>query len=286
MNLSLIYLALLSFSSSPSILCSPEKLEPTAIQDVFDSAAHMIKATPVETYQTLWTEQKVDLGPLFELGKLSSTESILSAIQSYGIEIGVAQTSTADIQAINNQISTRSAPGEKLLKPSQIERNKEIQKFQNQDPLMIKFTESFKSVPARGQFVPQGDRPYPGSPSTRAPTILLKDFASRTTILHEFTHYLIGEARKRSGTQEPGTETSGEELDVYRIIIDNREKLGIADDTEGLMTSLANYETELNEIKSKGGDKQKIAESEAWLTKTKDHLINGNRIANAAFKKF
>jgi len=263
--------------SSP-ITCQPTGPTDFNLVPIFSDKS--IHAVPVQAAKTLWTEQSIDLQRLLELGRLKTDRDIINAMSAQGIRVGVAHPSSSDLAKIKSQLNTKSENSEvtKL--------NEEIRDFQNQDPQVIQFTQIFQSIPARGQFIPKGVQPFPTTSVSTHPTILLKNFAGRASLLHEYTHFLIGEARERSGTPDPwygkgaelpgaAIQRHGEELDVARTIVENRDLLGLSTDISAIQSALQNFRDDLDQIKNLPEAmkvKEKIEESERWYSKTLEDL--------------
>lgn len=206
------------YSNSPGALLLP----PTTNLREASSQANSVTANP-NIVEGIWTEEKIDISKLEDLdhGKdheRDEPEMIGILRKQYGIRVYVTQDDVPPAQAyVKRDPSTASGDStttELNIAPENYSPNpklKDINETSTDGPAVIQYTAAFKDnayQEDRGMFLqPGGVLEHQNGPMLheKDPVIFLKSYADRLTILHEFVHFLIYQARQLLGHIDPWT---------------------------------------------------------------------------------
>ncbi len=294
---------------------------------MFEAAAN--RAITAQPTPPSWTGLDINYSELDRLGKITDVQTLISEIENLKdergepfLDIAISQTSPEDRQALNLSITTHAIGSQ--TSPSTLNAQqaqailKPLQAQLKRPPLTLKFLESsaaaFKRVSARGQMIPPQTDPYKTGMKSSRRTILLKDFADRETILHEYIHALYDRERERLGLAKPFPDleqkmhraqaqlermsaddsrapeayvsywqartefllaTSGEELEVHGTIVDRRQKFGLSDSSPAVANALQNYESEMTRIRDGLAEASKAIEGMSGSEALQNQIQDG-----------
>lgn len=264
------------------------------------------KTLPRET--GVWTEVPFKLDSLLRLANAGNEEKMISMLKkNYGFEVIVAsgqksrETKSASVHGkpengdflgtINHDRKATNPFVQALIES--VRENHDLKYYSD-------LFEGDKYAAYEGMFLAPG-RNFPGlvdhasRPLSNRPLMILKDFATKETILHEFLHYQVWLERDQRKQTDPwisGNQSSevnqdtplhldrtayaqeriadfklrvarlGEEIDVHKFIADHGRELGLS--TEEIRSSAQGYWDHLKGSHYSGGMKRLLEETELY----------------------
>lgn len=233
-SFAICHIPLHAFATSPFDFCAPHSTS-SSVSAQLDDAAPMIKAMPVaqDKRDLMWTDLKIDLNELKRMGGLSEKEILRSLRDDYQINVGVARPTSEEMQTIKSSLQAPTSASnipQNLLDPSRATKKTYYDELENADPIILKFTQAFASQDGYGVFIRKGSDPLNAGTKARAHSIIFKDVAGKSVMIHEFAHFLIHQERERLGLTDPWAGPSDEERSAWANVerlkssgADNRE---------------------------------------------------------------